>query len=217
MLNHLSLSDNVAKTLREMILNGTLAPGERINQVHLAEDMNISRGPLREALRLLQNEGLVKHETNKGTFVTSLSKKDIWEIYTLRALLEGEAAQIAIEHLQQSDFDKLEDILLGFKRALTKKDHDQLVQCDMNFHRIVVNACRHSLIIRTHKNLDIRVGGMYLTMQKHAPVRINAVVENHRTLVDALKSKDKEKIRQEFSDHYLNALYELLKKNVTQN
>ncbi|MGV3487780.1 MAG: GntR family transcriptional regulator [Tuberibacillus sp.] len=212
MINHLSLSDNVARTLREMILNGRLMPGERINQVHLAQELNISRGPLREALRLLQNEGLVKHETNKGTFVTSLSKRDIWEIYTLRALLEGKASQLALEHLTEKDFEKLDQTLVGFKKALKEHNHEAIVQNDITFHQIIVNASKHSLIIKSHQNLDVKVGAMYLTMQTQRPVRIKQVVDTHRSLVDALKSKDKERIKKEFSNHYLDALNDLLGK-----
>ena len=108
LLNHQTLSDNVAGLIRKMIFNGTLKPGERINQAQLAETLNISRGPIREALRMLQNEGLIKHETNRGTFVTTLSSQDAYEIYTLRALLEGEAAQLAIPNLTDKDFTRLE-------------------------------------------------------------------------------------------------------------
>ena len=212
MFDHLSLSDNVAKAIREMIFNGTLLPGERINHVHLAEKMNISRGPLREALKLLQNEGLVKHETNRGTFVASLSQKDIWEIYTFRALLEGEASQLAVDHLKDKDYEKLDNILLGFEKALIEKNHEDLVQNDIKFHRLIVNASYHGLITRIHQNLDVQVGAMYLTMQSHSPIRINHVTDIHRSLVEALKSKDKERIKTEFVNHYLNALKELMGK-----
>lgn len=215
MLTHLTLSDNVAKMLRKMILNGSLKPGERINQVHLAEQMNISRGPLREALRLLENEGLVKHETNKGAFVTALSKEDIWEIYTMRAWLEGEAAQLAVDFLRDYEFMKLDEVLQGFEQALFEKDYELMVRLDMDFHRIIVNACRHNLLKRFHQQLDFQIGAMFLTMFSNVPVRINFVAENHRLLVDALKSKDKEKIKREFSDHYLFALSDIQKKNKT--
>jgi DNA-binding GntR family transcriptional regulator len=209
-LNQMTLSDTVAREVRKMILNGTLRPGERINQVRLAEQMNISRGPLREALRMLQNEGLVQHETNKGTFVSSLSAQDAWEIYTLRALLESEAAQLAVENITEKELKQLEVLIDEFQSACTNKDIMAMQEVDKNFHQIVVRASKHKRMQHLHQQLDIQLGAMFLTMSANVPVRVKLVAPNHQILVDALRSKDKEWVRQEFSSHYTKALNDLI-------
>lgn len=214
LLDHRSLSDDVAKLIRKMIFNGTLKPSERLNQAQLAEKMNISRGPIREALRMLQNEGLIKHETNKGTFVATLSTQDAYEIYTLRALLEAEAAQVAVENLTDNDFIKLEDLLKKFYSTMEENDLESQAHCDILFHRTIVEASKHQRLINMHRQLDTQVGVMYLTVANKVPVRVNQVVENHHVLIDILKTKDLALIKETFSSHYTQALTDLSK--VTQ-
>ncbi|WHY86590.1 GntR family transcriptional regulator [Neobacillus novalis] len=214
-LNHTTLSDRVAKEVRKMILNGTLQPGERINEVRIAEQMNISRGPLREGLRMLQNEGLVKHETNKGTFVSTLSTKDAWEIYTLRALLEGEAAQLSIDHISEKELHQLERLIENFHQAIIQKDIESMENTDRDFHQIIVAASKHKRLQHMHQQLDIQLGAMFFTMANSVPIRVNSVVKNHQLLVDVLRSKDKERVKHEFSNHYTQALSDLLQSKST--
>ena len=206
-----TLSDDVAKIIRKMILNGELQPGGWINQAQLAEKFNISRGPIREAMKLLQNEGLIKHETNKGTFVATLSEQDAFEIYTLRALLEGEAAQLALAHLTDRDLSELESYIQEFSEAMQNHDIEHQVQCDILFHGKIVEASKHNRLISIHKHLDTQVGVMYLTVANQVPMRVEQVVHNHRILLDALRTRDKEQIQKEFSNHYTAALKDLSK------
>ncbi|WP_171016888.1 GntR family transcriptional regulator [Pseudalkalibacillus caeni] len=208
-LDHRNLSDDVAAIIRKMILNGELKAGARINQAQLAEKFKISRGPVREALRSLQNEGLIKHETNKGTFVTTLSKQDAFEIYTLRALLEAEAAQLAVFNLTEKDFRKLEELLDQFYQMMVEQNLESQAQCDILFHRTIVEASKHSRLINMHRQLDTQVGAMYLTVSNKVPVRVHQVVENHQILLDVLRTKDKEKIKEIFSEHYTQTLKDL--------
>jgi DNA-binding GntR family transcriptional regulator len=208
-LNHENLSDHVTKVIRKMILNGSLKPGDKVNQAQLAEKLNISRGPIREALRLLQNEGLIKHETNKGTYVTTLSFQDAYEIYTLRALLESKAATLSLQYITDIEFKQLEVLLEEFQQAFQANDLELEASCDIRFHHVIVNASRHRRLIHMHQQLDTQVGAMFLTVASMLPVRAGLVVENHRMLLEALKSQDIERVRREFSDHYIHALREL--------
>lgn len=209
LLNHENLSDHVVKIIRKMILNGSLKPGEKVNQVQLAESLNISRGPIREALRMLQNEGLIIHETNKGTYVSTLSFQDAYEIYTARALLEAKAAELSVPHLTEKEFSKLEELLEEFQLALNDNDLEREARCDISFHHTIVSASRHQRLIHMHEQLDTQVGAMFLTVANKLPVRASLVVENHRKLLEVLKSKDINRVSKEFSDHYVLALEDL--------
>lgn len=212
-LDHRTLSDNVVNIIRKMILNGNLKPGERINQAQLADKLNISRGPIREALRLLQNEGLIQHVTNKGTFVTTLSVQDAYEIYTLRALLESEAAQLAVSQLTIADFQKLEMLLNQISETMKEGDLEKQAQYDIEFHLTIVEASKHQRLINMHRQLDTQVGAMFLTVANKVPIRVNQVVKNHVILLDALKCKKKPVIKKAFSDHYMHSLEDLSKMN----
>jgi DNA-binding GntR family transcriptional regulator len=211
-IEHRNLSDDVTKIIRKMIFNGTLKPGERLNQVQLAEELNISRGPVREALKLLENEGLIKHETNKGTYVTTLSMKDAYEIYTLRAILEGEAAVMAAANITESDFTRLEELLKQLKEAFLQKDLEQEANCDILFHRTIVQLSKHDRLIRMHQQLDTLVGAMFLTVANKLPTRASMVVENHQLLIDILRTHNLEKIKKAFSKHYVDAVNALAEK-----
>ncbi|WP_391207863.1 GntR family transcriptional regulator [Psychrobacillus sp. L4] len=213
MFDNQNLSDHVVTLIRKMILNGTLKPGERINQAQLAEKLQISRGPIREALRLLQNEGLIKYELNKGTYITTLSNEDAYEIYTLRGLLEGKAAQLALKNIQAQDFERLQELMEGFEKSFIENDLESQAQYDILFHQTVVRASKHNRLIHMHQQLDTQVGAMFFTVASIAPVRAKNVVENHQRLIDALKSGNEENVQKEFSEHYNNALLDLLKNN----
>jgi DNA-binding GntR family transcriptional regulator len=212
-LEQRNLSDDVAKVIRKMILNGTFKPGERLNQAQLAEDMNISRGPIREALKLLENEGLIKHETNKGTSVTTLSSKDAYEIYSLRGLLESEAARLAAANITDKDFARLDELLEEFEDAFLAKDLEQEASCDIKFHGMIVQLSNHQRLIRMHQQLDTQVGAMFLTVANKLPSRASMVIENHQVLIDTLRTKDFDKIKRVFSEHYLDAVKGLAKLN----
>lgn len=208
-LTRTSLADESAKEIRKMILNGTLKPGDRVNEVHIAKQLQVSRGPIREALLMLQNEGLVTHEVNKGTAVSILSTQDAYEIYTFRALLEAEAVQLGMANMKEEHLTMLELIIKKFKYALDTSDMEGIVACDIEFHRVIVSMCNHSRLIQAHNQLDSQVGAMFLTISNQVPMRVNRVVEIHQLLLDVLKSKDIERISSELRLHYLLALKQL--------
>jgi DNA-binding GntR family transcriptional regulator len=214
MLDYQNLSDHVVTLIRKMILNGTLQPGERINQAQLADKLQISRGPIREALRLLQNEGLIKYELNKGMYITTLSKEDAYEIYTLRGLLEGKAATLAIGNLEPRDFTRLQELIEDFGKAFKENDLEAQATNDILFHQTIVKASNHKRLIHMHQQLDTQVGAMFFTVASIAPVRARLVVENHQKLIDALQTGNAEYVNKEFSEHYDNALTDLFKSNL---
>ena len=208
-LNRSVLSNDAAKLIRKMILSGRLKPGERINEVQLAKQMQVSRGPIREALLVLQTEGLVTYEVNRGTSVSTLSSVDAWEVYTMRALLEGEAAKLALPRLKEKEFQQLESILREFDRALQERDMERLISCDISFHRVIVDAANHSRMTQTHQQMDPLVAAMFMTISNNAPLRVPRVVEIHAILLDVLRSADDEQVEQAFRAHYMDALHEL--------
>lgn len=120
-LNHNTLSKQVVRAIRHQIFSGALKPNQRVVEAEIAAEMGISRGPVREAIAELEKEGLIITYARKGTYVKSFELKDIEEIYTLRALLEGFAVTLAIDRLQGPDLDYLKVLLDQIGKMAEKK------------------------------------------------------------------------------------------------
>lgn len=214
--DHSTLTDEVEKSIKEMIFSGALKPGERINQAQIAKEFNISRGPLREALRSLQREGIIHNVTNIGTFVTTLSEQDIFELYSLRGLLEEEAVRLALPRINDEVIAELKHILAGLNKAVKEKDLLRMAKYDISFHRAIVDHAPHNRLVQMHEQLDTQVGVMFYTVSNRAPHRIKQQTENHQVLIDALMTKDEAVVKKAFSDHYLETLNELLKEDIVK-
>jgi len=120
--NRRSLSDDVVVRLRGEIVRGTFAPGERLNEVALAEAFDVSRGPIREALTILEREGLLTVEKHRGARVTLLSRNDIDEIYELRLALERLAMERAVRLATPDDHRAMIEVIASLGSATKKKD-----------------------------------------------------------------------------------------------
>lgn len=204
------LSSDLERALREAILGGHLKPGDRIIEEDIAVQFHVSRGPVREALSKLEQDGLVSRVRHRGTFVKALSHRDVREIYTLLALLEGDAAARAVEHLTESDFIALEGIVGQFGRAVATYDIDQILRLDRSFHGIVIHASDHQLLEQTCRKLDGVMAACFLTISTTVPGRMLLMAERHQRLIDALRAGLAEKTRSEFSKHYLDSLQEMI-------
>src|SRR5262249_17318576 len=129
-----TLRESVTDSVRQAILGGTLRPGSQINQVEVAGKLRVSRGPLREALRQLEEEGLVLNLPNKGTFVTEITTADIEEVYGIRALLESFAVRCAVERATEDELGELSAIVNEMHEAAEAADMARLRTLDLQFH-----------------------------------------------------------------------------------
>lgn len=199
------LAAEVADNIRAAIFAGTYAPGAPLKEVELSAALEVSRGPVREALLLLEREGLVQSVWHRGTFVTTLSADDIAELHSLRGALE----ELAVTELVGADADlsAVDDAVEDMRRART--EHEML-RADIAFHDAVYAATGHSRLLvaweairsQVYLLLLTRIGvdaGDYLT---HLPAE-------HRALADALRSADVEAVLDLFRahrDHALNVI-----------
>lgn len=200
-----TLSEGVESVIKRMILLGDLPPGERINEVQLSEELNMSRGPIREALRRLQSEGLVVYHPHRGTFVATLTADDAEEVYSLRALLEVEAVRIALPKVRQVHLDELEAIVASFEEARVEANVARIIACDLDFHHVMVRLANRPRLFDMFKSLDTQLGVMFISIQDKAPSRIHQLSQMHQALVEALRSRDEQTAVQAFRDHYLSA------------
>lgn len=184
-----SLHEDVAATLRAQIFDGGLSPGSFLDEAALAESLKISRTPLREALKVLTAEGLVRHEPRRGCFVNEVTEKDLDEIFPVIALLEGRCAYEAARHASDADLKALEEL------------HQKLAQCaragaivdyyDTNFsiHEAIITLADNRWLAQAIAGLR-RILKLARLQQLHAPGRLDQSLNEHMAVFAALKARD---------------------------
>ncbi|MCK8600354.1 GntR family transcriptional regulator [Desulfoferrobacter suflitae] len=194
--------DQVIAFIYDTILKGRLNPGERISETWLAEQLKISRAPIREALRQLAQNGLVEYRPQVGNFIASLSARQIYDAYVTRGLLEGFAASYAVQSFEESDLAKLEKLVTKMYEAARQKQHYQLANIDNQFHEIIFSKCQNAQLIAFAKNLTLL---LHLIFCKHwtKVYEPEQVRQRHQVIVDQLRGGDPQGIEQCIRNHYL--------------
>lgn len=180
-----SYASRVEKRLRELIISGTLPPGERLNESELAALLGVSRGPVREAVQRLRGDGLVTWIPNRGAFVKKLSVDEVRDLYQIRAVLEGLAAGLAADRCQPSIVEELEQLVADARLAM-ERDPLAPYPSDSDFHnRVVAGAGNHALKLRVNEiNLQLKL--MRLT-SGFEPTRARAALTEHEDVVQAIR------------------------------
>lgn len=198
------LRDLVLEALREAILNGTLKPRERLMEIQLAEDLGVSRTPVREALRKLELEGFIVMVPRKGAYVADLSIKDIADVFEIRIALEGLAAALAAERITDEELEEMERHLVEKAEAIKKQDMSKLIEVDTRFHEALYGASRNERLITIINNLREQIQ-RFRTSSLAMPGRMQQSLEEHRNIVEAIESRDAALARQTAQEHIENA------------
>jgi len=186
------LVDHVTSRLREAILKGSLAPGERLVEEQLASQLDVSRAPVREALRMLEYDGLVTSLGRRGRFVTVLSARDAWEVYTLRESLEAMAFGLVVADCPPEVLTKAEGIVREMQAASAAGDRRALSQLDVRFHRLICETSKHLRLLRTWDSMSNLIGLLSRRVLGTQYDDLNAVPNRHQLLVDVLRGGDAE-------------------------
>ena len=208
-----TLKANVTDLIREAIIKGDLPANSVLNQAQIAEQLGTSRGPVREALGRLEQEGLIKNVPYKGVVITSLTPRYVKELYSLRGALETFAVSRAIENLNDTYLEKLEQIIKDMNEAATVKDEDSLGTIDLIFHETIVEMAQHDLLKKTWTTLEIGLKRCLHERHKIYP-SLDQVVGSHPAIVDAMRARDSETAMQLMAEHIQDAgekLFEQMK------
>lgn len=187
--------------LRESILGGLLTPGERISEPGLAEQLGISRTPVREALQRLAQEGLVELSPGRGARVRVLTPQEVLEVYEVRALLESEAARLAASNATKAELKGLEQCLKTLN-SLPKESYTQQMQVDFNFHTALVEASHNRLLARIYQDLRATLALVRSNMQTRSQHPITR--KQHQAILQALQARDPKAAAQAARDHVLH-------------
>lgn len=184
-----TLKENVINLLRQSIIDGSIPAGEELNQAQIAERLGISRGPVREALGQLEQEGLIRSVPYKGVIVTPLTPTYVRELYSLRSALETFALRIGMERGDPEDMAALQRIVESMRTAAQRSDSREMARLDLRFHTSIIHMARHHLLERTWTPLKIGVQRC-LHSRHRIYDSLDEAVGTHPELLDALLSGD---------------------------
>jgi len=192
----LTLRDQVVEQIRSAIIEGRLKPGDHIRESDLTSELGVSRTPVREALILLEREGLIVSEINRGSFVRQFDEKDIRDIFSMRTNLENFAGELIIDKLDESDIVQLEALIARQKLAIDTGDTKSIRRIDMSFHEYLVEKSEHPLLIRSWQELVAQVAALLHIRKEVIPDYDEyKVIADHQSIVDAYKNRDLEDLR----------------------
>lgn len=186
-----TLKENVTDILRQSIIDGTLPSGTEFNQAQIAERLGISRGPIREALGQLEQEGLIENTPYKRVIITQLTPRYVEELYSVRAELETMALVRFMDHMTPDHLAMLYRIIDDMRRAAKAEDLQQLSDLDLTFHEYILRAADHQLALKLWKVLEVGVRRC-LHIRHTTYTFLDEVVGSHPTLVNAIELGQKE-------------------------
>jgi DNA-binding GntR family transcriptional regulator len=186
-----SLHQEVASTLREQIFAGTLAPGSFLDEVALCERLEISRTPLREALKVLTAEGLLRHEPRRGCFVNQVTEQDLDDIFPVIALLEGRCAFEAARNATDADLAELTMLHERLNAHAKASRINDYYETNFAIHEAIILLANNRWLAQSIADLR-KIVKLARLQQLHAPGRLAQSLSEHMTVFAALKSHDSE-------------------------
>lgn len=195
-----TLHEEIANRLREMIMSGELMEGDKIKENELCELMDISKTPLREALRVLSAEGLIRLIPNRGSYVTIPTIEEIKEMFDVMNVLEGVGASAAAEKMNDKDFEKLENLHKQLEKYSKAKDQARYIHMNHSYHAFVqelagnrtlnqiVNGLRQKILLYRFKSLNLSG-------------RFEQSIQEHRDLLEAFRKRDADKAETLMKSH----------------
>ena len=196
------LREVIFDTLREAIITGELKPGERLMEVKLAEKMGVSRTPVREAIRMLELEGLVDMLPRKGAHVAELSAKDIMDVLEVRASMDSLATRLATERITDEEIKELRQIQVQFANYVEKNNLQDSIKKDVEFHELIYRASRNDSIGTDCKQSREQVQRFRVIYLKDYSSPRNLIKE-HEEICDAISARNSD-MAQECAQTHIN-------------
>ena len=203
------LREAVCETLRDAIRKGILEPGERLMEVQLADELGISRTPVREAIRKLEQEGYVIMMPRRGTYVADISAGDIKEIFEIRSALESLAAGLAARRIEPDELETLQNLLIEIEGYIAKNDIEKIVETDIKFHGLLYKVSRNERLVNIINNLKEQLA-RFRTLSMSYPGRLQETLEEHSEMVEAIANGDASAARDAAEHHMERAEKTLL-------
>jgi len=198
--NHRPLREIVYEELKMQILKGQIVPGTRMMEVEMAEEMGVSRTPIREAIRKLEKEGLVTIEPRKGAYASQISTKDMVDILEVRQNMEGLAAYYAALRMNDEQKKRLAEISDAYNKAVIENNTPDMIKFDTAFHHLIVEGSGNKMLVHMIEQLqELVLRFRYLYYDDFR--RAEKMPREHKMIYDAILNGDTEKARKAADVH----------------
>jgi DNA-binding GntR family transcriptional regulator len=199
-LNRDTLNQRVYSQLREMILSGTLEGGTQIEERQLAEEMGVSRTPLREAIGQLSNEGIIEYRPYRGNYVRTFTAKQVNDLYQVRMALESLAMRLAIPKLSQEHIHKIRLILDDVQRALHNEDMDGYNEADRRFHKAILDISGNETLKEALGRLSAQIQMVRVIANQDHDV-VESTARERPQILAALEARDADEAARLMEQH----------------
>lgn len=194
------LKDLVYLELKHKILTGEIPSQTRLMEISLAEEMNVSRTPIREAIRRLSEDGLVKVEPRRGAYVANISIKDMLDVFEVREDMEGFTAYLAAQRITEDQKGELRRIAEEYEKATAIEDKEAVILLDEEFHNFVVSCCNNETLTELVKYVqELSLRFRYLYYENLSLYRVTA--EHHTRIMEAINAGNADLARREGDNH----------------
>jgi DNA-binding GntR family transcriptional regulator len=195
-----SLAEDAADRIREQVLVGGYRQGQHLIEAKIADQLQISRGPVREAFKMLRAEGLLTEQPRRGTFVVSLTPQDVRDIYGLRTAIEGAAARLLCRHRDDDAIAQLAEAAEAIAAAASEGDAAAVARADLAFHEQLCLLSGNRRLLETFQRYVPALRGL-LRMDERIMPSINDVAAQHRPVVDAIRAGDEDEAVRLVTEH----------------
>jgi len=205
-LQLMNLRDQIEESVRTAIWNGAFSPGEKIIETVIAEQLNVSRAPVREALSILERDGMVVSMPRKGYYVTDFTEKDIREIYEFRILLEVGALRRMIDRFTDEDIARLQEIVSELEAAINRGDsYSSIVSLDFLFHEHITRCADHSRLFHAWNSMRWQTMMLIgITTRTHTHV-VEQPHTLHQQILNAIVDRDLDCAAATLTEHIRDA------------
>ena len=200
---YLPLRDVVFNTLREAILRGDLVPGERLMELQLAAKLGVSRTPIREAIRMLEQEGLAITIPRKGAIVAGMTEKDMQDVLEIREALEELSVQVACDKITDEEISELQKNMKNFEHSLKSGDLKKMAHADVEFHDVIYRATDNPKLINMLNNLREQMYRYRVEYLKN-PQNHEQLLQENEAIYKGIVEKDKSAVTEMIRKHISN-------------
>lgn len=204
-----ALAERVSKGLRDAIVNGALRPGERLVEERIAAQMGVSRAPVREALLILEREGLITSLPRRGVTVAVLTQQDVQEIYGFRSALECQAGRGACRKITADDVEELLALTGGMRQSDVASDRQKLAAEDFAFHQRIFEISGNGRLLKAWLGIMSQVRLLQRHVLAAYGVDVGEMARRHEAIVDALRSGDPDTAERCLRDHIEKTAHEV--------
>lgn len=187
-----TLHEEIANNLRDMIMSGGLKEGDKIKEDELCNSMGISKTPLREALRVLSAEGLIKLVPNRGSYVSTPTFEEIKEMFDVMTVLEGVCARTAAEKMTNKDFESLEELHKKLEENFNNRDQKKYIRYNNQYHSLVQKLAGNRILNQIVNGLRQKIL-LYRFKSLNLPERFELSIKEHRNLLEAFRQRGPER------------------------